>query len=412
MTVLRVGAAKADITPDWPLMLAGFAARTEASRGVSHPLYVRVMMLETGDARAVILSADLLWWSPQQIPELRRDVASVTGASEDAVLFSASHTHSGPQTSTRVASGVGIADPRYLELLRDRTLSTAAAAVADLEPASLQRFDGHHDLGFNRRPQFDPDGPVDPALTVIRAVRPDRSSKALLAHYACHPIITQEPLVSSEWPGVAMSRLESELGGTALFLQGCCGDINPYDPATDGSLRGTDVEVVREGERFAAAILDLIVGAGELLTPSHLGGRLTTVELPFADLPDEASLRSGALERGVTGQWSRALLAHPEWRRLTIPLHLQRLDIADGLSLLAMDGEVVVSYGLHIRERSGNRVLPMGYANGMTGYIPTAKIVAEGGYEGGESRVWFLLPAPFSPDIESAVISALDDLLI
>ena len=411
MASLRVGAAKADITPDWPLTLAGFAARTEPARGVSQPLHVRVAVLESGGERAAIVTADLLWWGPQQMADLRREVAAITGAPEDAILFSASHTHSGPQTSTRVASGIGTADPRYLDLLRERTLAAVHAAVADLEPVSLRRFDGQHDLGFNRRPQFDPHGPVDPALTVIRATRPDGSPKALLIHYTCHPVITREPLVSSEWPGVAMTRLEADFGVTALFLQGCCGDINPRRPGANDSLRGTDREVVQEGERFAATVRHLLAEPGSCLDPIAPRGTRTTVDLPFAALPDEATLRARAEEPGVTGEWARALLDHPAWRVRAIPLQVQRLDLADGLALLAMDGEIVVAYGLHVRARTRNRVLPMGYANGMTGYIPTGKIIAEGGYEGGESIVWFLLPAPFAPEVEPILTAAIDRIL-
>jgi hypothetical protein len=369
---------------------------------------VRAAVFESGGSRAVIVTADLLWWPPQEMASLRQAVAEITGAPEDAVLLSASHTHSGPQTSTRAASGIGVADPRYLDLLRERTLAAGRAAIAALEPVSLRRFNGTHDLGFNRRPQFDPDGPIDPALTVIRADRADGSPVALLVHYTCHPVITKEPLVSAEWPGVAMTRLEAGLGTTALFLQGCCGDINPHREGTTESLRGTDREVVQEGEWFAAAVATLLDGSGETLLAHPPVGIRTTVDLPFAALPDEAALRAAAGEPGITGEWSRAVLQHPEWRVPAIPLQIQRLDLADGLSLLAMDGEIVVSYGLHVRERSGGRVLPMGYANGMTCYIPTAKIIVEGGYEGGESIVWFLIPAPFDPAVEPILKDALD----
>ena len=114
MATLRIGAAREDITPDWALDLAGFAARTEPSRGVSQPLHVRAAVFEADGARAVVVSAELLWWPPQEVASLRQAVAAIAGAPEDAILFSASHTHSGPQTSTRAASGIGVADPRYL----------------------------------------------------------------------------------------------------------------------------------------------------------------------------------------------------------------------------------------------------------------------------------------------------------
>jgi hypothetical protein len=108
---------------------------------------------------------------------------------------------------------------------------------------------------------------------------------------------------------------------------------------------------------------------------------------------------------------AQALLAHPEWCNPTIPLTLQRLDIAAGCSLLGMNGEIVVEYGLRIRDWSDGSVLPMGYANGMTGYIPTARIIVEGGYEAGEAAPYFFLTGPFSPEVESLVDDAITSIL-
>ena len=97
--------------------------------------------------------------------------------------------------------------------------------------------------------------------------------------------------------------------------------------------------------------------------------------------------------------------------RYSEPRRLDRSDNLGNGQLAGLSGEVVVSYGLHVRERSGGKVLPMGYANGMTGYVPTAKIIAEGGYEGGESITWFLLPAPFAPEVEPVLTAAIDRML-
>jgi hypothetical protein len=416
MTRIRIGSATADITPDWPLDLAGFALRTRPSEGVAQPLHVRVAVLETetgsGErSRVVVVSADILWWGPQHLPELRREIAALAGVPEGNILFSATHSHSGPQTSTRASATIGVLDPRFIALLHERTREATRAAVADLEPVSVRRFTGCHDLGFNRRPQFDPDGPTDPILTAIRFARADGSPRTFLVHYTCHPVISQEHVVSGEWPGVAMDILEQELGVTALFLQGCCGDINPVVQGEGRSLRGPDEIVVREGRRLAEAVRALLAGPGEALAPVPLRVDHLEIDLPFAGIPDDATLRGGMDAPGVAGEWRRVLLEHPEWREPTISLHLQRVDIADGLSLLAMNGEVVVSYGLHARTVSNGAVLPMGYSNGMTGYVPTAKVIAEGGYEGGDSIPYFFLPAPFDPAVEPLLTEAIDRLL-
>ena len=418
MTVvgIRIGSATADTTPDWSLTLAGFAARTKPSEGVAQPLHVRVAVLEseTDDGlreRAVVVTVDLLWWGPQQVPTLRREIATIAGAPDANVLFSASHTHSGPQASTRASATVGVADARFLDLLRERTLTAAKDAVNDLEPVTIERANGEHALGFNRRLDLNPDGAEDPALTVVSFRRADGRPKTLFVQYTCHPVITQEYLLSGEFCGVAMSSLESDLGVNALYLQGCCGDINPDISGERRTVRGTNVDVEREGMRLAGSVRSLLAGGGTILEPVPLRSAHEIVELPFADLPTDEELEAGKDAPGVQGEWFRALLVHPEWRTPSIPLHLQRLDIAEGLSLLAMDGEIVVEYGLRVRKNSDGAVLPMGYANGMTGYVPTAKQIAEGGYEAGGAIPYFFLPAPFDPAVETVLGEALDRLV-
>lgn len=110
------------------------------------------------------------------------------------------------------------------------------------------------------------------------------------------------------------------------------------------------------------------------------------------------------------GEWARALLAEPDRLRPFAELELQRLDLARGLSLLAANAEPVVEYGLYTRQISGGSVLPAGYSNGMLGYVPTARQIAEGGYESDESGLYLLLPSRFSPEIEGRVRQAIHSL--
>lgn len=417
MTGLRLGTATADITPPLPASLAGFAARTEPAQGVSHPLRVRVAVFESRQedgsiSRSVLAVADLLWWGSEQAPALRQDIADLTGTEVSQVLLSATHTHSGPQTSWRASAAIGVADASYLALLRERTLHAAREAVSRLDAVTLQRWDGTHDWAFNRRFSLNPHGPVDPALTVIRAIGTNGDQAALFVHFACHPVITQEALVSSEFCGVAMDRLEADLGGTAFYLQGCCGDINPSEPGGTESLRGTKVDVERVGQALAASVQQLVAqGVGRALAPRPLTGAELVVDLPFAHVPTAADWHGRTGLPGVEGEVARTMLNHPEWCLPSLPLLVQRLDLAEGWSLLAMTGEVVVDYGLQVRSRSGDAVLPMGYANGMTGYIPTARILSEGGYEATGSTPYFFLPAPFAPEVEDRVRLAIDQMV-
>ncbi len=327
------------------------------------------------------------------------------------ILLSATHTHSGPQTSAELSSSIGVLDPQFHDRLRDGVRRVVSAAVDQLEPVTMTRWVGEHDLGFNRRPQFNPGGSVDRMLTVLRLDRAGGSASTLLVHYACHPTIYQGYQLSSEYCGVAMSELEDRFGATCLFLQGCCGDINP-DINRDGVQARGELDVIdREGLALADAVSDLVSDHGEELEVRSLRSLQQSIDLPFDVLPDPAELRLLAETQGHMGEWSRWLLDHPERMVPSIVMQMQRHDLAAGCSLVAMNGEVCVDYGLYVRAISGGTTLPLGYANGMTGYIPTAAIIAEGGYEAGDSIPYFYLPAPFVPEVESMLKQGLTDLI-
>lgn len=422
MTTLQLGTAKIEITPRAPLPLAGFAARQGLAEGVAQPLFLRVLFFTQDDAgvgerRALLASADLLCWGEDRLPALRRRLLEQWGLGPEAVILSATHTHSAPQTSERLAPSVGRPDPTYVAWLEEQLFVAIARAHADREPVTVQRGAGACRIGINRRKWSDgaiqmapnADGPVDPELTAVRFRTPAGATKAVLAHYACHPTISQERLVSGEFPGVAMAAVEDALGGAAVaaYLQGCCGEIKAAVLDGDRFARGSAANVRAVGQRLADDVLALLGRPLRDLAACPLAGRHATVELPFQRLPTPADLLAQRRQPGIVGEWSDLLLRQPALLRPSVPLDLTRLDLAAGLSLLAMNGEISVTYGRFVKEATGGRVLPLGYSNGLIGYVVTADQLVEGGYEPIESTRYFGLPAPFAPAIEPRLKEAL-----
>jgi hypothetical protein len=403
---MRIGTARVDITPDWSLPLAGFASRTRPSEGVAHPLHVRIALLESNGTRALIASADLLNWGPEPLPGWRKAIAAEFDVPADSILFSATHSHSGPQTNGWHAAATGVLDPRFIDLLGERLRAGVREANASIEQVSIARGRGEHGIAMHRRTIVEgkaiarpnPDGPVDREVTVIAFRRPDGSLKAALTHYTCHPVLSAQYLLSGEFTGDAMNRVEERTGATSLYLQGCCGDINP------GTLGGSGLaEIPRRGAALADAVLGILAGDRVELAPVPLTVRWDSVELPFKHQATTDELREESTKDGVRGQWGRAFLEHPERIAASATLTLQRLDIAEGQALLAMNGEVCVDYGLQIKSVSRGTVLPVAYSNGMIGYIPTAEQVDQGGYEADESSRYYLLPGRFSREIDERI---------
>ena len=88
---------------------------------------------------------------------------------------------------------------------------------------------------------------------------------------------------------------------------------------------------------------------------------------------------------------------------------MQAVALGDGLTIVALSGEVVVDYAIRLRNELGGERRSLwvaAYANDVIGYIPSVRILKEGGYEGGESFHGSTWPTPLAPDIEEIVIKA------
>ncbi|GGD78447.1 neutral/alkaline non-lysosomal ceramidase N-terminal domain-containing protein [Paenibacillus nasutitermitis] len=419
-SVLYLGTEKIDITPTFPVSLAGFASRSSMgpAEDVSHPLYARIFVFESrnnGDAqRSLLISADLLWWGSDRVPDLKRRIHSRFGIEEAAILLHGTHTHSGPQTSLLFTSYLGQPDLVYLAKLEEHVLDGIEQALANLEPVRAERGTGQSLLGINRRglrkspPKTDE---VDHELNVIRFTDLHDTPKAVFIHYACHPVITNENKFSSEYIGVAMETVEQQYGNgvVAGFLQGTCGDINPGDGQI--VIRGTDEQVIEVGLAFAGDVLRVLDKPMTPLTGCRLQWRSETVELPLAALPDKQTLEDGLSLPDVHGEWHRIQLDRFHGLKQTMPLELTWLKLAEECSFLAMNAEIVVEYGLYLKRLSKGRILPIAYTNGMFGYVPTAAQLQEGGYESYDSTYYFAMPAVFDPKVEQVLKNALDGFL-
>ncbi|HEX4213454.1 MAG TPA: hypothetical protein VIA06_09035 [Candidatus Dormibacteraeota bacterium] len=406
---LRVGAARVDITPEGAVSMAGFASRTTPSQGVYRPLHLRVALFESvvdGERRrALIASADLLTWGPERVDAIRERIEAATGVPAAAQLLAATHSHSGPQATRWMAPSVGVADPGYLRLLEERLLEAAGIAEAALEPVRPSRHRGRFDLcGYRRRrldgppPADDELGPRDTEVTAVVLRSPGGDPVATLVHYTCHPVINDDPLLTDEYPGAAMGSIEEGAGGTALFLQGCCGDVNPL-----AAHRAGPEQALAQGRRLGDVVLGMLGADGEELEAAPVGGRRRTIDLPLRGMPGEAEIAAACDLPGVRGEWGRALRSHPERVRGAMPLELQRVDLARDLGLLAINAEVSVEYGLEAKRRSGGAILPVAYSNGTVGYTPTAGQLANGGYEAEESTLYYVLPSTYDPEIDPRI---------
>ena len=79
--------------------------------------------------------------------------------------------------------------------------------------------------------------------------------------------------------------------------------------------------------------------------------------------------------------------------------------LGDDVQWAFLGGEVVVDYAIRLKaELQGARTWVAGYANDVMAYIPSRRVLREGGYEGGGAMVYYGLPTVWAPDVEKAIV--------
>lgn len=79
--------------------------------------------------------------------------------------------------------------------------------------------------------------------------------------------------------------------------------------------------------------------------------------------------------------------------------------------MVFLSGEVVVDYALRVKREFGGGIVVAGYSNHIPCYIPSLRVLKEGGYEADDSLLWDDMPGPFAEDVEERVMSAVKRVL-
>jgi hypothetical protein len=412
----RAGVATVDITPKTSLWMAGFAARTQPAQGTAQPLHAQALAIEDARGRRlVVVTLDLLGVTGAMAARIGTAVRARYQVPRERLLLASSHTHSGPVVDTQLLVAYDVT-PRqiadieaYTAWLEGQIVDVVGAALKALAPATLHAGETTTGFGANRRVQYTPEGPVDHRVPLLR-VDVGGTPRAILFSYACHNTTLQASNVEwhGDYAGVAQAAVEAaQPGVTALFMTGCGADINPKP-------RGTVADVEQHGRALAKAV----TGAMGSLPPitGDTRAALEFVELPFekALSPDEWKQRFGLADPYVArhAQLMDTMRARDGKLPASQPIPLQVWRFGRAITLVALGGEVVVDYALRLRrEHPDDHVWPVGYANDVFGYVPSRRVLQEGGYEGGGALLYYGRPGPFDATVEDRIFEALERLL-
>ncbi len=220
--------------------------------------------------------------------------------------------------------------------------------------------------------------------------------------YACHATVLSFYQWSGDYPGFAQKYLEEQHpGATALFFAGCGADQNPL-PRREVSLAD------QYGRQLAAAVDDVLSGVMHPVS-GELQMKYAEIALPLATLPTPADLKNQAKSNNkYEAARAKMLLVQIDAGRPlspTYPYPVQSWRLGPELLWITLGGEVVVDYSLRLKQELGReRTWVAGYTNDVMAYIPSRRVLTEGGYEGGGAMVYYGLPTVWSPDVEEAIV--------
>jgi hypothetical protein len=398
--------AEAIITP--PVGVDLLEPRGVASTGIHDDLFVRALALSDEKVSLVIVTMDLLGLDLELVHRIRQEVLRRSGLPSERLMLTATHTHSAPVTINWDRAAQNHRNRYWEDQLVTTTAECVARALDHPLPATLSIGRTKVQIGFNRRLST-PDGtmmmpnvagPVAPWVDVLRVDHTDGQPLAVLFSHAAHPVTVHitSTLFTADYPGAAVQTVRRRLGShvTALFAQGCCGDIN-VEP-----LQGGHAEAERVGAILGEAAADAAVSAQPLdAGPFHVvvkESRLpfkplnsSTVEaiLDRAKEGDAALQACGASQSELYNQHQLILWAEQMKASLQsdsplsgLPFQAQGFAFGKDLVLLGLTHEVFVAYQLYLQRYSPfPRTMVFGYTNGCADYIPTAEAFQLGGYE-------------------------------
>ncbi len=305
----------------------------------------------------------------------------------------------------------------YSSELESTLVRTVGEALAQLVPASVAVGQGETDFAVNRRNNREPDvpalkarhalrGPTDHSVPVLAVRRADGQLLAVVFGYACHNTTLSIQQWNGDYAGFAESNLEAaHPGATALFFMGCGADQNPIPRRT--------IELAKKyGRMMTDAVQAVLAGKLESL-PSKLEEHYETVTLHLGAVPTRSELEARARDRaGYVSRWGTRLLKELDAGRAvprTYPYPIEVWRLGGKQLWIALGGEVVVDFDLRFKERYGSETWVSAYANDVMAYIPSVRVLKEGGYEGNTSMLVYGMPAErWSPDIEEIISTGVD----
>ncbi|MDD4109101.1 MAG: neutral/alkaline non-lysosomal ceramidase N-terminal domain-containing protein [Prolixibacteraceae bacterium] len=411
----KAGIARVIITPEQNMWMAGYGGRDHPAEGKLHDLWAKALAIEDAEGnRGVLVTTDILGFSKGVSDRIRDRAEESYGISRSQIILNSSHTHTGPVLTDALYDIYPLDEgelkkiDQYSVILENKIVALVGEALKAMKPAKIYSDNGVVRFQVNRRNnteallsrQTSLNGPNDYAVPVIKVEDANGGILAVAFGYACHPTVLSFYNWSGDYPGFAQLELEKlHPGTTAMFFQGGGADMNPLP-------RRTVALATQYGRELAAAVDRVLNEEMKELSP-RLITAYDEVDLSLSGLPDAKTLKKlTETTGGYQKRWASRMLDklnRGESLIKSYPYPVQLWQIGDQ-KMVTLGGELVIDYTIRLKQIFGQDLFVMGYTNDVMSYIPSARILREGGYEGASSQIVYGLPGTWEADIETKII--------
>jgi neutral ceramidase len=422
---IKAGIARVIISPPKGIFLIGYGDRTFGNKGVHDDLTATALVLDNGINKLAIVAIDMLCLNEFIVDRVREKTPGIEP------ILCCSHTHSGPIGYAGEKSGKR--EREYMNRLVANLAEAIQRAAASVQEAVLTWVSSSADIAVNRREKLpsgeviigeDPEGVVDRSVGVF-SVSVEGNRLATLVNFACHGTVwgPDNLLVSADWIAAMRTKVEKELGGLCMFLQGAAGNLNPK---MGWGREDCWQMAVTQGERVAKAVVTAASGKQESIKGDNLDLKRQDVWLPFearAETPNPpVDYRKRILK----------MARFPEWMAFATDYLLNirypwkpRIEAREGfwgtllrvntarigsLALVTLGAEVFTEIGMKIKQNSpASHTIFASVSDGCISYLPTDAAHFDGGYEVELATYAYKYPGLLASGAEGRVYHAAED---
>jgi hypothetical protein len=389
-------------------------------------LFAKTLVLEDpAGKRAVLVTLDLVGIDRRLSTSICQKLQAKHQLDRSQIAINCSHTHSGPVVARnlRPMHEYSLEKPQqelihqYADQLEAAVIEVVGAGISQLAPAKIEWGSGKTDFAVNRRENKEVEvpklreasklkGPSDHDVPVLAVKDAAGKLLAVACGYACHATVLSGYDWSADYPGFFQMEVEkAHPGAIALFWAGCGADQNPLP-------RRTQALAEHYGQMLAAAVEEVLAKPMTAITGT-LSTSYREIPLSFGLLPTRDDLVAQTKDANKSIAMRAKMLLEeidsgdPLSQTYPYPVELWRL--GNDLEWFFLGGEVVVDFAIRVKaEQHGTKTWMAGYSNDVMAYIPSRRVLTEGGYEGGGAMVYYGQPTAWSEQVEHQIMDEIN----